>query len=99
MNILVDLAKKLDIIPAPQVDTVSCVMRARAILEANRLGVFQALEALAADLHAFADLGHAHQVAIVDIALGKGGLDGLKIQLVSALAQIGGQPGGKFGAE
>ncbi len=45
MNILVDLAKKLDIIPAPQVDTVSCVMRARAIIEANRLGVFQALEA------------------------------------------------------
>lgn len=45
MNILVDLAKKLDIVPAPQVDTVSCVMRARAIIEANRLGVFQALEA------------------------------------------------------
>jgi SAM-dependent methyltransferase len=45
MNILVDLAKKLDIVPAPQVDTVACVMRARAIIEANRLGVFQALEA------------------------------------------------------
>ncbi|HNN95565.1 MAG TPA: methyltransferase [Pseudomonadota bacterium] len=44
MNILVDLAKKLDIVPAPQVDTVSCVLRARAIIEANRLGVFQALE-------------------------------------------------------
>jgi SAM-dependent methyltransferase len=45
LNILVDLAKKLDIVPAPQVDTVACVMRARAIIEANRLGVFQALEA------------------------------------------------------
>lgn len=43
MNILVDLAKKLGIIPAPQVDTVSSVMRARAIIEANRLGVFEAL--------------------------------------------------------
>lgn len=45
MNILVDLAKKLGIVPAPQVDTVSCVMRARAIIDANRLGVFQALAA------------------------------------------------------
>lgn len=45
MNILVNLAKKLGIVPAPQVDTVACVMRARAIIEANRLGVFRALEA------------------------------------------------------
>lgn len=45
MNVLVDLAKKLDIVPAPQVDTVACVLRARAILDANRLGVFRALEA------------------------------------------------------
>lgn len=44
MNVLIDLAKKLDLVPAPQVDTVSCVLRARAILDANRLGVFTALE-------------------------------------------------------
>lgn len=45
MNVLVDLAKKFNFVPAPQVDTVSCVFRARAIIDASRLGVFEALEA------------------------------------------------------
>jgi hypothetical protein len=45
MNLLIDFAKLLGLAPAPMIDSVSCIMRGRAILEANQLGVFQALEA------------------------------------------------------
>jgi SAM-dependent methyltransferase len=44
VNILINLAKLLGIVPAPMIDSVSCIMRGRAILEANRLGIFHALE-------------------------------------------------------
>jgi hypothetical protein len=45
MNILVNVLRKLNAVPVPLVDTASQLYRARAILEANRLGVFKALEA------------------------------------------------------
>jgi hypothetical protein len=42
MSLMVDLAKMLGLVPAPLVD--SSFMRARALLDANQLGVFQVLE-------------------------------------------------------
>jgi SAM-dependent methyltransferase len=44
VNIIVNILKKLNVIPAPLVDTQSQIIRARALMEANRLGVFTALE-------------------------------------------------------
>jgi cyclopropane fatty-acyl-phospholipid synthase-like methyltransferase len=44
MNLMIEVGKLLGVIPAPLVDCGASFWRARAILEANRMGVFQALE-------------------------------------------------------
>lgn len=45
MNLLVHLARLLNIVPVPLIDTQSQLLRARAVIEATRLGVFDALDA------------------------------------------------------
>jgi hypothetical protein len=44
MNVIVDFAKMLGLVNAPMVDSVASFMRARALIEANLLGIFQILE-------------------------------------------------------
>ncbi|MBU0568270.1 methyltransferase [bacterium] len=43
MEILISILKKLNIIPVPLVDTQPQFLKARIVLEANRLGIFRAL--------------------------------------------------------
>uniref|UniRef100_A0A7C2P238 Methyltransferase domain-containing protein n=1 Tax=Schlesneria paludicola TaxID=360056 RepID=A0A7C2P238_9PLAN len=45
MNLLVHLARLLNVVPVPLLDTQSQMLRARAVIEANRLGVFETLAA------------------------------------------------------
>lgn len=45
MNLLVHIARLLNIAPVPLIDTQSQMVRARALIEANRLRVFEAIEA------------------------------------------------------
>jgi hypothetical protein len=44
MSVMVDLGKMLGLVNAPMVDSVASFMRARTLIEANLLGVFQILE-------------------------------------------------------
>jgi len=46
MNLFVQLARLLNIVPVPLIDTQSQMLRARALIEANRLRVFEVIEAV-----------------------------------------------------